>query len=105
MAGVRHMLLVILAVTGLVSALGAAGAAAACPAPPPISMPAAHDDGCGHRAPVSHEVLNCAACIAVLPSLGRVEAPVPPRLEAVTESLRSLSGTDPALDPPPPRGA
>jgi len=107
MAGARHLLLVLLAVAGLVSALSVSSAAIACPSAPLVA-PAPHHGGCGHSAPASQPSPStplCAACIAVLPPLPTAERQRIAPFTPYATTLHSLSGVDPALDPPPPRAA
>ena len=108
MVGVRHALLVVLAVIGLVTALSVSSAAVACPAAP-TAAPVHHHGACGHSVPASQPnqppPMFCAACIAVLPSLPTAEPQVLRPFTSYASNLQSLSGIDPALDPPPPRRA
>ena len=102
MAGVRHVLFVILAIAGLFSALSAASAATACPAEPVVAS-MQHHGGCGDGVPVRKSTDFCAACLAVLPSprITQPQSELP--LTPFASLLEPLSGVDPALDPPPPR--
>lgn len=107
MERVRHTLLVMLAILGLLSALSVSSAAVACPYAP-AALPAQHHGGCGHDAPASQPNQSaplCAACIAVLPSLATPGPQKPAPFSPFAARLQSLSGIDPALDPPPPRAA
>lgn len=106
MTRVRHALSVLVAIAAMLSALGWSNQAlASCPMDAPaMSGHAMHHHGA--PAPAKADVgPNCAACLAVLPVPGIVGAealtPFPPD----PAQLNSLSGIDPALDPPPPRGA
>ena len=81
------MLLSILAVLGLVSTLGWNATAMACPL--------------DSAAPGQ----LCAVCIAVLSRPMQIASGTPIPSAPVAARLRSLSGFDPALDPPPPRAA
>jgi hypothetical protein len=105
MPGVRHAVLVILAVFGLLTTIAWAGAAAACPAEPSVSTPMHHHNGCEQGVPTDHSVQLCAVCLAVLPSpaVAQTHAVLP--FTPVASRLEPLSGIDPALDPPPPRAA
>lgn len=99
MARARHMLLAMLAVIGIFSLLPMAGASAACPSDTTVSMPTMHHHG--QAAPMGREA--CPACIAVLPSLPTIEGhPVPPA-DLSGGQGHQLVGTNPGLDPPPPR--
>lgn len=105
MPGVRHALLVIVAVLGLLTTNGWAGAAAACPAEPAVQMPMQHDAGCKRGVPADHSVQLCAVCLAVLPAPAAVGARAPLLFIPVAAQLEPLSGINPALDPPPPRAS
>src|SRR5437868_15307969 len=105
----RQLAVSLLAVLGLLSALGWSGASLAAPMDSPAVMAMAQGDGCGGaispNAPIGHDQQLCAICCAVLPSplriAGRSLIPATPLLGR----LQPLSGIDPGLDPPPPRAA
>jgi hypothetical protein len=108
MRGVRQSILALLAAIGLLFAN--APSVAACPrsaaAVHPMmarTMMMMHH----HRQPTpfDRDSPQCAACLAVLPSL--TAAAPQPRLPfaAFASPFHPLSGIDPALDPPPPRAA
>jgi len=102
---VRHTLTVLLALAALVSTLGWSNPSlAACPMDMPMAMAGHHHHG--SPKPATTEIgSNCAACIAVLPMLAPLGTATPPPFLPFAFQLNSLSGIDPALDPPPPRGA
>jgi len=54
---------------------------------------------------MSRDVQNCPVCLGVLPSLPVVDPHVLPPVALVAGQAHALFGIDPALDPPPPRGA
>jgi hypothetical protein len=105
MSGVRQSILALLAAIGLLFANPTS--VAACPSGAAarahsMSMTMHH-----HRqpTPIDRSTQQCAACLAVLPSLAAA-APQPRLPFAVFASpFHALSGIDPALDPPPPRAA
>src|SRR4051794_33102389 len=87
MAKLRHSLTVLLAVLGLITALGWTGASRAAAPLGPLAAEQAHDNGCGHamapahhRGPMSLADELCATCCAVLPPLGRVARQAPAAL-------------------------
>src|SRR5690348_16104382 len=111
MPRLRRMLLSILAVLGLVSTLGWNATTMACPLDSAAPAVAMHGDGCSHaptpaksRLPAAPGQL-CAVCIAVLSRPMQIASSTPVPSAPVAARLRSLSGFDPALDPPPPRAA
>lgn len=112
MGRVRHILLSLLAVLGLLTALGWTGVALACPSNSVVSAPAMHDDGCGHASTpakprsANHDGQICASlCFGVLPQLPEVKAHPALAYAPPHSRFQPLSGIDPGLDPPPPRAA
>jgi len=108
----RRMLLSLLAVVGLLSTLGWNATAMACPLDSvTAAAPVAHNHGCAHATPPakpqlpSHPWQLCAACIAVLPRPMQIASNAPLPAAPHLSHFQSLSGIDPALDPPPPRAA
>ena len=106
MARVRHMLIALLAVIGLLCMPFASAEADACPADTTQAMAMHHQHGgTGQPAPADHALAACPACLAVLASPADAG---PHRLlpfAPFAETFQPLSGIDPALDPPPPRAA
>src|SRR3954452_2485889 len=102
MAQVRHMLIALLAVIGLLTVPGTT-AGAACPQSAPAAMPMMHHMQHGQPAPMNHEQQACPACLAVMPSLPPVAPFILSPLPLISGSFQSLAGIDPGLDPPPPR--
>ena len=113
MTGVRHHLLALLAVLGLLSALGWTAGAAACPADPhpvmhadmPMAMNHQHQHGSGQAAPDEHAMAACPACLAVMPSRATADPIAPAGLAPLTLAPASFASFDPGLDPPPPRAS
>jgi hypothetical protein len=107
MAGIRQRLVTLLALIGLLVAVQPASArAGACPldSAATAAMPMMHHHS-GSPSPMNRDVQNCPACLCVLPSLPVIERHVLPPVALVAGQALELSGIDPALDPPPPRGA
>ena len=106
MAVARHWLLSLLALLGLLVAIQPASARADCPldSMPAAAMPMMHHHS-GSSAPMSRDLQNCPACLGVLPLLPAIEPHVLLPAAVVAGQPLALSGIDPALDPPPPRGA
>ena len=108
----RRALLSLLAVVGMLTALGWTGAVLACPTNA-LMAHAAHDSrACPHARPpakpqpVSRGGPMCtAACIGVLPPFVDVAAAPLIHAAPLQPRFQPLAGTDPALDPPPPRFA
>ena len=126
MTGLRKILFALLAILGMLSAPGWTSAAAGCQVAASsrdsiamsMPMPAHHQQHSmaasnSRQAPVKKPAqtpapgdprLACSACVGVLPpfpSMGRQELmPLVP----IAEAFQPLSGFDPAIDPPPPRG-
>ena len=98
MAALRHLVLAILAATGMLSVFPTVAVADACP----MEVSAAHSMPMHHQgqpaAPMNHDQQVCAACVAVLPPPPSIGSHVLPPMV-----LFRLSGIDLALDPPPPR--
>ena len=111
MPRVRRLLLPLLAVAGMLFALGWTGAVMACPANAVASHATHHARTCPQarpmpkpQQPVGHDGPMCTAvCIGVLPPF--VEVAAAPLMQAAPSlpRLSPLAGFDPALDPPPPR--
>lgn len=106
------MLLPLLAVAGMLFALGWTGAVLACPANALAAHAAHHARTCPHKPapapakpqPLGHDGPMCTAvCIGVLPPF--VEIASAPLMQAapLLPRLSPLSGIHPGLDPPPPR--
>lgn len=100
MAVARHKLVPFLAVLGLLMAIAPTTGRANCPMK--ASMMMHHPQRT--PAPIGGD-LPCAACTAVLPSLSLIEGLVQPSVAQFAGQQGSLFGINPALDPPPPRGA
>jgi len=110
MIGVRHVLSVLLAIFALFTALAWTSEALACPASTMVTASAPvmhhHADGCPKPAPVSHREQICGpVCLVVLPALPAIAPQAALPFAAFLTELQPLAGIDPALDPPPPRGA
>jgi len=105
MARIRHTVIALLATLGLLLAVQPIGAqAAACSMDEAAAMPMHRHSNA--PAPMSSSgVQYCPACLAVLPSLPIIEPHVLPPVALVAAQPHRLLGIDPALDPPPPRGA
>jgi len=103
MTRVRHALSVLVALAAMLSALGWSNQAlASCPMGA-VAMSGMHHHG--SPVPAKADVgPNCAACLAVLPVVAPVGAEATPRFEPFEIELSFVSGIDPALEPPPPRG-
>jgi len=93
-----RLVLALLAVIGLLSFVPLTSASATCPLQPSMHM--MHH---GHPSPAPMKNADCAACMAVLPSLAVAESQTPLPSVSFQAQLISLFGIDPALDPPPPR--
>ena len=113
MALVRRLLIPFLAVLGLLTALGWTSAALACAsnsiaAGSTVQMHSCHRHSAAPTKPqpISHEGQICSTvCSGVLPPLLVVEATQTPAFAPLAAHLEALSGFDPGLEPPPPRGA
>ena len=105
MARVRHMLLSLLAILGLLTALGWTSAAAGCPLEPQAAMRMMHHSHHAPAAPMGRDVQACPACLAVLAVPAPVQVHAARPFAPLIAKLRPLFGIDPTLDPPPPRGA
>jgi hypothetical protein len=118
MTGGGHRLFALLAILGLLSALGWSATAIACPSDAAhVAQPSEHGHGCSMAAPAStpapaktptpldHALAACPACLAVLPSLVAIEAHPALPLAPVSPLALALYRFDPGLDPPPPRSA
>ena len=107
MRNVRHMLLALLAIAGLLVGFVPVSARLAAPAPTAIPMDMAGGSGCDyHSAPVRHGAQNCAiTCCAVLPSLPPIAPQTRIAIAPAIGLIHALSGIDLGLDPPPPRAA
>jgi hypothetical protein len=68
-------------------------------------MPMVHRAHHQGSTPTNHDAQLCATCVAVLPALQVPAAQPDPPFAAYVSPVTPLSGFDPALDPPPPRGA
>lgn len=104
MARVRHTLMALLALLGLLVAIQPTSARAECPADSVTSMPMMHHQS-GTPAPMSRDLQNCPVCLGVLPALPLIEPHVLPPVALHGGQPHVLLGIDPAIDPPPPRGA
>jgi len=100
----RHAVIALLAMLGLLVAIQPTIARAACPMDPPATMPMMHHHS-NAPVPMSRDVQNCPVCLGVLPSLPVIEPRVLPPVTLVAGRAHALFVIDPALDPPPPRGA
>ena len=102
MGRVRHALIGLLALLGLLVAIQPTSARATCAMDAVATMPMMHHHG-STPAPISRDIQNCPACLAVLPSLPVVERHVLPPVAHFAGLPHTLRGIDPSLDPPPPR--
>ena len=99
MAAARNKLVALLAVLGLLMVVLPAAGRANCP----MKVSMMHHQ---QRAPAPmNRDLPCTACTAVLPLLSLIEGLVRSPVAQFTDRPGSLYGINPALDPPPPRGA
>ena|SRR5690242_15701458 len=104
MARVRHAVIALLALLGLLVAVQPISArAGGCPLDSVMAMPMHHHSNA--PTPMSRDVQNCPVCLGVLPSLPRIEQHVLPPVAIVASPPHALLGIDLGLDPPPPRGA
>ena len=94
-----RVLLALLLIAGLLSVPSQSGA---CPAQPSAMVGMMHHHH-GQKAPTVSDA--CTACLAVMPDLIERGAHDTSAFPAFTVQLTSLSGIDPTLDPPPPRGS
>lgn len=98
MAAARHKLVALLAVLGLLMAVLPTAGRANCP----MKASMMHHQ---QRTPApTGRDSPCTACTAVLPSLSLNEGLLQSGSVELVERHGSLSGINPALDPPPPRG-
>jgi hypothetical protein len=104
MARVRHTLISLLALLGLLVAIQPTSARATCAMDEVVAMPTMHHHN-SPSAPMGRDAQNCPACLGVLPSLPVVEPRVLPPVAQFASQPHTLLGIDPALDPPPPRSA
>jgi hypothetical protein len=105
MARARHAVIALFAVLALLVAVQPISArAAGCPLDSAMTMPRMHHHS-NVPAPMSPGAQYCPVCLGVLPPLPAVEAHVLPPVALIVGEPRMLFGIDPALDPPPPRGA
>jgi len=104
MGGLRHAVIALLAMLGLLVAIQPTSARAACPMDAPATIPMMHHHS-NAPVPMSRDAQNCPVCLGVLPPLPVIEPHVLPPLTLVAGQAHALFGIDPALDPPPPRGA
>src|ERR1043165_4391441 len=107
MTRVRRILISLLAVIGLLAAIGWEGTALACPSNSVAAAPTVATDGCGHASmPAkpqlpSHQVQMCASlCFGVLPPIAQLDVHPPLAFVPLLTNLQPLSGIDPGLDPP-----
>lgn len=100
MARVRHTLLTLLALLGVLVAIQPTSARVACPIDTVATMPMMH-----HHSPAPASQLNCPVCLGVLASLPIVEPHLLLPATLFIAQPHTLLGIDPSLDPPPPRGA
>ena len=99
MVAARQKLVALLAVIGLLLAISPTAGRANCP----MKASMMHHQQ-RSPAPMGRD-LPCAACTAVLPSLSLIEGLAQPPVAQFAGPHNSLFGINPALDPPPPRGA
>ena len=122
MKALRRLLSVLVAIAAMLSAGAWSSSVAACQIPPGMEMvtagataapatPSHHRQQPHHRPAKSQPEqgpagprLDCAACVGVLPNFPSVGPRELMPFMPVAETFEPLSGTDPALDPPPPRG-
>ena len=101
MARVRHALISLLALLGLLVAIQPTSARVTCAMEAVATMH--HHNSAPAPAPPSQQY--CPVCLGVLPTLPVVEPHVLPPVAQFASQPHTLLGIDPALDPPPPRGA
>src|ERR1043166_7935747 len=99
MARVRHLMIALLAVIGLLSMPLASSGAEACLDDTTHAMAMHHHPhgGTGQQAPTDRALAACPACFAVLPSPADAGARRLLPFAPVAETFRPLSGIDPAL--------
>jgi hypothetical protein len=104
MGHVRHTLIALLALLGLMVATQPISARATCTMDAIAAMPTMNHHS-RTPVPMNHEAQTCPVCFGVLPSLPVIEPHVLPPVALFAGLPHTLSGIDPALDPPPPRAA
>src|SRR5690348_12644129 len=102
MARVRHAVMALLTVLGLLVAIQPTSVRAGCPLDSAMATSMMHHHS-NAPAPTGRAAQNCPVCLGVLPSLPMVEDHVLPPVSVVAVEPRTLLGIDPVLDPPPPR--
>ncbi len=123
MKGLARLFSMFAAIAAMLSASAWSSGAAACQIPPGLEMitggaPSNPDMRTHHHHKAKHRPvqskpdqgpagprLDCAACVAVLPSFPAVGSQELMPLVPTAQTFKPLFGIDPLVDPPPPRRA